>query len=103
MPVSSIIVGTQNGVVHAKLTGGYTEQIRVPPSPSTLQKMAQTTGGTLATAGTDAKLRQVYSKLGSKLGSKKESREMSDAFAGGAGLLLLVGGGLSALWFRRVP
>jgi Ca-activated chloride channel family protein len=48
-------------------------------------------------------LRDVYERLGSRLGSKKQPREISDFFAGGAGVLLLIGGGLSALWFRRVP
>jgi len=28
---------------------------------------------------------------------------VTDAFAGGAALLLLAGGALSVLWFRRVP
>ena len=51
---------------------------------------------------TTKRLREVYKQLGSRLGHKKESREITDVFAGGAALLLLVGGGLSALWFRRV-
>ena len=32
-PVSTVLVGTPDGVVTAKLTGGYTEQIRVPAEP----------------------------------------------------------------------
>jgi hypothetical protein len=45
----------------------------------------------------------VYEQLRSRIGHKRESREMTDFFAGGAALLLLAGGTLSALWFRRVP
>src|SRR5262249_36164271 len=63
IPVSSIVLGTPGGIVTQKLVGGYTQQIRVPPSPATLQKMAQTTGGQVATAGSAAKLHDVYSKL----------------------------------------
>ena len=36
-------------------------------------------------------------------GTRKEDREVTDAFAAGAAGLLLAGGALSALWFRRLP
>jgi Ca-activated chloride channel homolog len=103
MPVSSVVVGTQNGIVFQTLTGGYKQQIRVPPSPSTLQGIAKTTGGAVYTATSDSKLRDVYRQLGSRLGHKRQRRQVSDVFAGGAGVLLLIGGGLSMLWFRRIP
>jgi Ca-activated chloride channel family protein len=77
--------------------------MRVPPSPETLRMLAQVTGGHFFTAPSAAELRQVYERLGSRLGSRKESREITDVFAGGSAALLLVGGALSALWFRRVP
>ena len=44
----------------------------------------------------------MYENLGSRLGHKRQSREITDLFAGGGALLLLVGAGLSAFWFRRV-
>ena len=53
-------------------------------------------------AASDQQLRKVYENLGSRLGHKRQSREISDLFAGGAAVLLLLGAGLSALWFRRV-
>jgi hypothetical protein len=43
----------------------------------------------------------VYKTLATRVGHKTESRQVADLFAGGAILLLLAGGGLSALWFRR--
>ncbi|MDX6411490.1 MAG: Ca-activated chloride channel [Gaiellaceae bacterium] len=103
VPVYTAVLGTPNGTVQHQLTGGYTETIRVPPSPSTLRQIASITGGQFSTATTDASLRKVYSALGSRLGHKTVSREMTDVFAGGSALLLLVGGTLSAFWFRRVP
>jgi Ca-activated chloride channel family protein len=103
IPVYAVVVGTDNGVVTVSLTGGYRAQIRVPPSPETLRRLARATGGRFFTASNDAGLRQVYEKLGSRLGHRRQSREITDFFAGGSAALLLVGGVMSALWFRRVP
>jgi Ca-activated chloride channel family protein len=103
VPVYTVLVGTPSGVVEHTLTGGYRETIRVPPSPNTLRQIARTTGGEFFTATDDRRLRRVYEQLGSRLGRKKESREVTDLFAGGSGLLVLAGAALSALWFRRVP
>jgi Ca-activated chloride channel family protein len=103
IPVYSVLTGTQDGVITVTLAGGFQAQMRVPPSPETLRTLAQVTGGHFFTAPSAARLRQIYERLGSRLGSRKESREITDVFAGGSAALLLVGGALSALWFRRVP
>jgi Ca-activated chloride channel family protein len=103
IPVYSVLVGTQNGVIDVPLSGGFTAQMRVPPSPETLRTVAQVTGGRFFTAPSAAELRTVYEHLGSRLGSRRESREVTNWFAGGSAALLLLGGGLSALWFRRMP
>jgi Ca-activated chloride channel family protein len=101
IPVSTVLVGTPNGVVTNKLVGGYTEQIRVPPSPGTLQEIARSSGGEFFRARTAAALTSVYKKLATRIGHRTQNRQITDLFAGGAIVLLLVGGGLSALWFRR--
>lgn len=103
VPIYSVLVGTQNGVVHQKLTGGFDQIIRVPASPGTLEQIAKTSGGQFLTAPSTDRLRQVYEDLGSRLGTRTESREITDWFAAGAAMLLLVGGTLSAFLFRRVP
>jgi Ca-activated chloride channel family protein len=102
-PVYTILLGTPNGVVQNQLPGGFTETIRVPPSPSTLQLIARTSGGQFFTARSDKRLREVYDQLRSRIGHKRVTREITDFFAGGGALLLLGGGTLSAFWFRRVP
>ena len=101
--VSTVLVGTQAGVVTANLVGGYKEQIRVPPSPGTLQKIAQVTGGDFYRARTSTALTRVYEKLATRTGHRKEDRQITDLFAGGAMLFLLAGGAASAALFRRVP
>ena len=102
VPVYTVLVGTPNGVVQHQLPGGYREIIRVPTSPQTLQLIANQTGAQFFRAATDTDLRKVYENLGSRLGHKRQSREVTDLFAGGGALLLLIGACLSAFWFRRV-
>lgn len=103
VPVYTILVGTPDGVVEETLPGGFRQIIRVPPSAETLQQIAQTSGGEFFTAVDDEGLSQVYEELGSRLGTREERREITDLFAAGSAMLLLTGGALSALLFRRVP
>jgi Ca-activated chloride channel family protein len=103
VPVHTVLVGTANGVVEETLTGGFRRIIRVPPSPETLQMLAEATGGQFFTAPDDERLREVYEELGTRLGEREESREITDVFAGAASVLLLLGGALSAFLFRRAP
>jgi Ca-activated chloride channel family protein len=101
IPVSTVLVGTANGVVTTKLVGGYQEQIRVPPSPGTLQQIAQVSGGQFFRARSATALTSVYKKLATRIGHRTQNRQITDLFAGGAIVFLLLGGGLSAFWFRR--
>jgi Ca-activated chloride channel family protein len=103
VPVYTFVLGTPDGIVEVPLADGFTAQLRVPPQPQVLQQLAQTTGGQFFAVRDDARLRQIYTNLGSRLGSHEQSREISDYFAGGSAALLLFGGALSALWFRRMP
>lgn len=103
VPVYAIVIGTADGVVEVSLTGGFRQQIRVPPDPDALRQLTRSTGGELFTAANDSRLRDVYHRLASRLGHRRQSREITDVFAGGSGALLLAGGALAAFWFRRVP
>jgi Ca-activated chloride channel homolog len=101
VPVYTVLVGTSAGVVEETLTGGYKRTIQVPPTPEALKQIAAGTGGEFFTATDAKKLSAVYDDLGSRLGKKRESREITNMVAAGAGLLLLAGFALSAFWFRR--
>jgi Ca-activated chloride channel homolog len=102
IPVSTVLVGTPNGIVTNKLVGGYEEQIRVPPSAATLQQIARLSGGQFIRARTSQALTDVYKKLSTRVGHKTQNRQITDLFGIGAAVLLLTGGGLSAFWFRRL-
>jgi len=103
VPVYTVVLGTPDGVVEETLPGGYQQVIKVPPSAETLSDIATISGGQAFTAVDDGGLAKVYEDLGSRLGTKRESREITDIFAAGAAILMLVGGIFSALYFRRVP
>jgi Ca-activated chloride channel homolog len=103
IPIYSVVIGTPGGVVTVPVAGGYQAQLRVPPSPDTLRMISRVTGGRLFTAPDKQGLQDVYRRLGSRLGHRRQSREITDLFAGGSAAFLLVGGALSSLWFRRVP
>jgi Ca-activated chloride channel homolog len=103
VPIYSVLVGTPNGVVREKLTGGFTRITRVPPDPATLQQVAQLSGGQFFAVPDAEGLQKVYKDLGSRLGTRKEDREVTDVFAAAATILLLVGASASAFLFKRVP
>jgi Ca-activated chloride channel family protein len=103
VPIYTVALGTPDGVITQKLVGGYTERIRVPADPTTLQQVAQLSGGESFTAATDADLKKVYSDLGKRLGHVRKPAEITAAFAGAGVLLLLASGALSSLLFRRLP
>jgi Ca-activated chloride channel family protein len=102
VPVYTVLVGTQRGVVERTIPGGFREIIQVPASPRALRLIARTTGGRFFTATDDERLREVYERLGSRLGRRTSSREITDLFAGGSAALLLAGAALSTYWFRRL-
>lgn len=103
VPVFTALLGTAAGVVQVPHIGGYVERIQVPPNPTALRTVAAQTGGSFFAAPTQDDLAPVYADLKSRLGTTRKDEEITVAFAGLGALLLLAGGGLSALWFRRVP
>jgi len=102
LPVSTVLVGTPNGIVTVPLQGGYQEQIRVPANVGALRLIANASGGHFYRARTAAALKKVYEQLATRTGHTTKNREISDMFAAGGLVFLLAGAGLSALWFRRM-
>jgi Ca-activated chloride channel family protein len=83
--------------------GGFVERIQVPPNPAALRSVAAQTGASFFAAPTQDDLKPVYADLKSRLGRTRKDEEITVAFAAAGALFLLVGGSLSAFWFRRVP
>ena len=102
VPVYTVLVGTEAGVVEETVTGGYRRIIRVPANPETLQQVAAGTGGEFFAAPDAEGLQKVYKELGSRLGTRKQDREITDLFAALAAGLLLVGGVTSAFFLKGV-
>ena len=103
VPVFTVGMGTADGVVEVPLAGGFTARVEVPADPTTLRRVADETKGRFFSSPTLEQLRAVYGDLETRLGSEEEWREVTVAFAAAGALMLLLGGALSASWFRRLP
>lgn len=68
-----------------------------------LQEIAGLTNGSYLYAEDEAALQEIYDTIDLQLTIKGEKMEITAIIAGISLLLLLVGGGLSMLWFGRVP
>jgi Ca-activated chloride channel family protein len=95
VPIYTVALGTEEGVVQGPGFGGY---IPVPPDPETLADIARESGGKAYTAQDSGRLSNIYKSLGSKLGSKKQKHETTAAFAIG-GLILLLGAAATSMRF----
>jgi Ca-activated chloride channel homolog len=100
IPVYTVALGTAEGAVTDPSTG---QQVAVPPDPETLRAIAQRSGGQAFEVDDADELDQVYQRLGSRIGTRKERREITAAFAGGALILLLGGLGTGLRWRGRLP
>ncbi|HEX3292073.1 MAG TPA: VWA domain-containing protein [Gaiella sp.] len=101
VPVSTVALGTGDAVVEVPRPGGLKERVVVAPDVPTLRRVASTTGGTFSAAPDAKRLESVYRELGTRLAHDRKRVEVTSAFAAGGAVLLLVGGSLSSLWFRR--
>jgi Ca-activated chloride channel homolog len=99
IPVYTVALGTAGGTI-PNPDGG---RDAVPPDRATMRRVAEVTGGQAYTAADGDRLSAVYEKLGSQVGTKKEHRELTAAFAGGALILLAMGGASALRWFGRLP
>jgi Ca-activated chloride channel family protein len=98
VPVSTIAFGTADGLIF--LEG---QAIPVPPNVDALAAIAEQTGGQTFEATDEGQLEAAYADLGSSIGFDTEQREIGVWFTGAGLAALFVAGGLSLLWFNRLP
>jgi Ca-activated chloride channel homolog len=111
IPVYTISLGTPNGVLTRPPNGAFggpnggfgPTRIPVPPDPTTLRAIAQTTGGKFFNARSADALQSAYSHLGSVVAQVKGKREATYEFVGLAAILLVAAGAFSALVAPRLP
>lgn len=96
--VYTVGFGTRDGEV--KGPEGWS--VRVQLDESMLRQVAELTRGQYFRASNGTELAQVYEGLQGKLVMERQDTEVTGLFAGAAALLLIVGAGLSVLWFGRV-
>jgi len=100
VPVTTIAFGTDHGTITIPQEP---LPIPVPVDKEALKSIASDTGGQYYAAASEAQLKQVYDNIGSSVGYVTEQREVTAWFIGGALVFLLLTGGLSLLWFQRLP
>ncbi len=95
--VSTIAYGTPDGVLE---TGGL--DVPVPVDTTTLEQLADDTGGQAYTAQSSGELEDVYRDIGSSIGYRTEIREVTTWFAVSGLLLGLAAAAMSLRWFSRL-
>ena len=103
IPIYTVALGTDAGTIQVDRPDGTTATRSVPPDRDTMRRVATISGARTFAADASDELGTVYEKLGSQVTTREERREVTAAFAGGAALFLLVGGGMSLRWFGRLP
>jgi Ca-activated chloride channel homolog len=103
VPVYTVALGTDSGSIQVKRPDGSTVTRRVPPDRDTMRRIAAISGGRTFAANAGDELASVYERLGSRVATREERRQVTSAFAGGALVLLILGGALSLRWFGRLP
>jgi Ca-activated chloride channel family protein len=102
IPIYTVALGTPTGTITVRKADGTLETKPVPPDPFEMQKVAALSGGRAFTADNLKQLSTVYEQLGSRIGYRKQQRELTAVFSGGAMAFLAAGALLSLHWFRRL-
>ncbi len=111
-PMEAVQVARQYRVrVHTVGVGTPTGQVQtvdgqlvfIPFDPNGLQQVAQLTGGRYFYPPTPEDFRAIGRELGRAMTWQRQRTEVTSLVAATGGLLMLAGGVLSLVWFRRVP
>ena len=101
IPIFTISIGTPRGTIPIK-QGSRTITAPVPVSGAQLAQIAAASKGQTFRASDAAGVNAAYAHLAAHLGRKQVKQEITTSLAGGALVLLLIGGALSLRWFGRL-
>ncbi|HEV8340364.1 MAG TPA: VWA domain-containing protein [bacterium] len=77
--------------------------VLVPFDPAGLQEVARATRGEYFASGNPEEMRRISRAVGRAIGWERRRTEMTSLLSAAAVVLMLSGGLLSMVWFRRVP
>lgn len=100
VPVTTIAFGTDHGTV---MVPGDSTPVPVPVDKQALAAIASTTGGSSYQAASENELKSVYQTIGSSVGYDTVQSEITMWFVGAAMVVMVLAGGLSLIWFSRLP
>jgi Ca-activated chloride channel family protein len=103
VPIYTIALGTPAGEIEVRDDTGQLVTVPVPPDTETLKQIADITGGATFDAPTAQDLQSVYANLQSRIGYTNEEQEVTVALVAAGLLFVVIGAGLSAVWFGRLP
>jgi Ca-activated chloride channel family protein len=103
VPVFTIALGTDQGMVDVPDEAGNLRRVPVPPDKLTLRRIAEITRARFFAAPSNRDLKAVYRELGSKVGFVKDHQEVTVVFAATGLLFLVAGAAMSLVWFSRFP
>ncbi|HLY93882.1 MAG TPA: VWA domain-containing protein [Gaiellaceae bacterium] len=95
--------GYNGGFTMISPNGPFPSFAGLDPDPQTLRKIAKLTGGQFYRAKTAGAAENAYRRLGSSIGRSKGTTEVTSDFLAGALVLLILGGGISALTAPKLP
>jgi Ca-activated chloride channel family protein len=100
--IDTVALGTANGTIKVPARNGSTTNKPVPPDPNSLAQIARAAGGQSYAVADASHLNALYTQLGAKLSHRHVKQKITDEFAGGALVLLLLGSAMSLRWFGRL-
>ena len=105
MPIYTIALGTPDGEVQVRddQFGQLADRSTCRRTPRRSSRSPTITGGQAFDAPTAEDLPSVYDNLESRIGYTEERQEVTFALVAAGLLLVVLGAGLSAVWFGRLP
>jgi Ca-activated chloride channel homolog len=76
--------------------------MRVRLDEDSLKQIANVTRGAYFHAGTANDLKQIYKGMNARMVLQKQQTEITALFVAAAAVLVLLGAGLSLMWFNRL-